>query len=155
MCKNKSTRKHTESVFVNTPKALCCLFGAAVVLSFAGCQKETDDSWTSLAIVSQERQAAFHVCYHVDDAAYHVTVSDETALRELMHQLDDLAAQGHHIRIYDEDKVSAVASKETLTFETTSKDEIVDWSTKMFLNGYDVDYSFDEKSGKYIGVARK
>ena len=153
----ESTRVAAQAttLLLNGRTKMAVMLGIGMVLALNGCQKEAEEDWLPLNGTSQETQSLLHICYHLDDEVYHVTIEGDAAMSNLMRYLCDQASQGHRVLVYDEDKVSAIATKESITYETTSKDDLFSWGAKMLEKGYKVEYATDEKSGKYIGTARK
>ena len=129
----------------------------AVLLSLCpiSCQKETlVDCATEMTESRQPSQ--IHINYFIDGNCHTVTLANETSLTKLIHDLNSLAVEGHHVRISNNDCQSVgMDSKETLHIETKDAKEIEDWAKKMVTDGYEVTIIYDKESGVYSGTAIK
>lgn len=67
-----------------------------------------------------------------------------------------MAKEGHKVSCYDESKrEQTYGAKEKVTYETTNKTDAYKWVDKMIGEGYEVDLTYDEKTGMYTCTATR
>ena len=65
-----------------------------------------------------------------------------------------MAKEGHKVSCYDESKrEQTYGAKEKVTFTTTDENSARKWLYEMFEAGYEVQLTYDEKTGMYTCTA--
>ena len=90
--------------------------------------------------------------YSVDGQLYQQTFGSEEEYDFIISCLIELAREGHLVNIKGNDNPEYAPAK-TQTFKTTSEAEMKEWVKGKMLEGYNVEFYFDEGSGLYIGTA--
>ena len=73
---------------------------------------------------------------------------------EFLHNMLALAKEGYRVRIRQTTAAIGM-SKEIVTFTTTNEAEAHAWSKQMIKQGYEVDITYDAKTGIYTCIAIK
>ena len=67
-----------------------------------------------------------------------------------------MAKEGHKVSCYDESKrEQTYGAKEKVTYETTDENSARKWIDKMIGEGYEVQLTYDEKTGMYTCTAER
>ena len=64
-----------------------------------------------------------------------------------------LARQGYNVVIYSGNRTVGASTKEIVTFTTTDEDEAKQWAKDMTNQGYDVQISYEPKTGIWTCIA--
>lgn len=132
-----------------TTIALIAVFASMAV----SCQKE--NIINQPAIVS-ESCATYTVQYTIDGVSRTVTLIGEDTWHDFLSHMFALAEEGHVVSFRKVASTSnTVATKETVTHSTTSKDEAFAWADKMHDAGYAVTIRYDKEKGVYTCYAIK
>ena len=125
---------------------------AALSIAAAGCQKENINEVPAQAS-SLENQATV-MCYYVDGVLNIRYLQDNVEYRNFLYEMLSLSEQGHTVVFYKEsDNNSQNCTKDTVHYSTSNKDEALNWADKMTDEGYRVQITYDEETGKYICTA--
>ena len=127
---------------------------AVLSLAAAGCQKENIDE-VPTQVTSLENQATV-MYYYVDGVLNIKYLQDETEYRNFIYEMLTLSEQGHTVAFYkDSDNNRPNCTKDVVHYSTTNKDDAYKWANKMIEDGYRVQVTFDEETGKYNCIAYK
>ncbi len=121
----------------------------ALVLAVAGlasCEKHNN---TPVQNDTAERT----VIYTVGDQELHRTVSGDNEWDALLESFCDYAMTGEQVAFYSLGSHSSVASKETPSISTSDRNELKRWMKAMEKEGKTVNVSYDDRTGKWNGVA--
>ena len=125
---------------------------AALSIAAAGCQKENINEVPAQAS-SLENQATV-MCYYVDGVLNIRYLQDNVEYRNFLYEMLSLSEQGHTVVFYKEsDNNSQNCTKDVVHYSTSNKDEALNWADKMTDEGYRVQITYDEETGKYICTA--
>lgn len=127
--------------------ALALLLGG---LSTA-CQKEEMVEQNCHAVENNE---ATTITYIIDNKSFAVEIRNDREREELFSYLLLMAKEGHKVSCYDESKREQnYGTKEKVTYETTDENSARKWIDQMFEAGYEVQLTYDEKTGMYTCTA--
>lgn len=131
------------------------VFAAVLSLCSAACQKDQVFT-TSLEVVNLSDNCQYHITYSVNVESYNVSLKDGDALRQLISELNFLAIEGYSISISNQGTQSSdLAAKDVVKIETKDKNEFDEWLIKMLIDGYVVDWGYDNETGVFHGTATK
>lgn len=130
-------------------KTYITLFALLSMMAFS-CQKE---NFTEVQPAAASEASAYTLRYTVDGTTYHATFQTNAERLSFIRHLVALAREGHSVRIGNTAGINA--SKEVVTFTTTSSDEAASWAADMESQGYVVDITYDKKKGIYICTATR
>ena len=125
---------------------------AVLSLAAVSCEKET---LIDPVTVTNEEASVKTVVYIIDGESRQMTFLDEASWNAFLDWLFALAEEGHTVSFRLANATQRSATKETVTFSTSDKQEAYDWANEMALSGYQVTVQYDEESGKYICTAIK
>lgn len=129
--------------------AFAALLGTLAV----SCQKETILDNASVLIADE---AAYSVLYTIDGASYQINLVGEDSWNDFLNYMLDLVDEGHRVSFQKEmSSSSTLATKEVVSFTTTSREEAYAWDKKMYDNGYKVSIYYDKEKGVYYCEAIK
>ena len=98
----------------------------------------------------------YNVVYSVDGVSFCDTLHGQEEWNSFMFRLVSLAKEGHRVTFRDGNTlVSVVSPKETITYVTKNEQEVVNWSTNMFNNGYEVTIIYNEETEEFTCIAIK
>lgn len=120
-------------------------------MMMASCQKE---SFSDDAVFAGQKVETIHVVYSVDGNVFQTVLSGEEAWSDFISQMIALAKEGHDVTFSRNGSLVA-ATKEVVTFVTTSEEEANHWAHQMEENGFMVNIVYDKKTGKYTCTAVK
>ena len=122
-------------------------------LTTASCQKE--NIYEPVAN-GQEVTKVCMMSYCVDGKWYQSPVNSEEAYSEFVARMAALAREGHRVNFREGGRfLQSAASKEKVTYTTTSEADAIKWCIKMAHDGYEVTIEFDEGTGVYTCTATK
>ncbi len=93
------------------------------------------------------------VIYTVGDQELHRTVSGDSEWDALLESFCDYAMSGEQVAFYSLGNHSSVASKEAPSISTSDRNELKRWMKAMEKEGKTVNVSYDDRTGKWNGVA--
>lgn len=125
---------------------------ALLSMMAVSCQKE---NFTELEPTVVGESAVYTLSYTIDGVSQHATFNSKAERLAFIRQLVALTREGHNVSLGNGNIVSTNATKEKLTFTTTSEEEAANWAASMMEQGYEVDVQFDKETGEYICVAIK
>lgn len=129
--------------------ALFLVLGTVAV----GCQKENLSKDLSRI---EQTETNIQVVYSVDGEVFYTVLCGENAWDDFISHMLALAREGHEVTFSRNGRsISIFASKEKVTFITTSEQEAQIWVKKMENDGYTVNVTFDQNTGEYTCVAYK
>lgn len=127
--------------------ALALLLGGLL----PACQKEEMVEQNYHAV---ENNQTATITYVIDNELYTAEIRNDREREELFSFLLSMAKEGHKVSCYDESKrEQTYGAKEKVTFTTTNKTDAYKWVDKMIGEGYEVDLTYDEKTGMYTCTA--
>lgn len=136
-------------------KSSIAVFLFVVSLIASSCNKD-ELSCIQPVVVSEDAEYPYHMSYWIDENHFSETLRNGTELTLFFQKLNDLAFQGHHIRVCNEDvKPSANPTKDVVLFDTKDIAEFDKWKDKMMSDGYEVEYYYDRETGIIHGVATR
>lgn len=119
-------------------------------LMATGCQKEnivlTEPSAIENAIVQS-------VCYSVNGIPGQASLANDSDWDAFLDRMMALARQGYNVVIYSGNRTVGASTKEIVTFTTTDEDEAKQWAKDMTNQGYDVQISYEPKTGIWTCIA--
>ena len=129
--------------------ALALLLGGLL----PACQKEEMVEQNYHAV---ENNQTATITYIIDNELYTAEIRNDREREELFSYLLLMAKEGHKVSCYDESKQEQTyGAKEKVTFTTTSEAEAKEWIKKMIKEGYEVQLTYDEKTGMYTCTATR
>ena len=129
--------------------ALALLLGGLL----PACQKEEMVEHNCHAVENNE---ATTITYIIDNKSFAVEIRNDREREELFSYLLSMAKEGHKVSCYDESKrEQTYGAKEKVTYETTNKTDAYKWIDKMIGEGYEVQLTYDEKTGMYTCTATR
>jgi UDP-N-acetylmuramate-alanine ligase len=117
-----------------------------------GCQKDNVSDFVQGTSIS-ESSTVYTVLYSVNGVQHKITLYSEAEHQAFIRELLALAKQGYTVIFYDENSVSQTATKEVVTYSTSSEAEAVAWMVKMEKDGYYVSVTFDDKTNTFNCIA--
>lgn len=128
---------------------------AVLSLASASCQKETIKETLDQPSVEVNRSSCV-IAYSIDGTESRITVTSPSERTALISWLVGMAEENHKVtfrEIGNDRNISS--SKDTQTFSSSSKEEVVEWAENMSLQGYVVTIEYDKTTGLYTGTAVK
>lgn len=114
-----------------------------VLLCFVACRPDSNDSVC-------ERD----ITYTVAGKTTTVHLNTESEFDALLERFCDYAESGSEVTFYNANRVAkGAAAKETLTYSTTSRNEIKRWMARMEDAGKTVTVTYDSRTGTWTGTA--
>ena len=127
--------------------ALALLLGGLL----PACQKEEMVEQNYHAV---ENNQTATITYIIDNKSFAVEIRNDREREELFSYLLLTAKEGHKVSCHDESKrEQTYGAKEKVTFTTTNKTDAYKWVDKMIGEGYEVQLTYDEKTGMYTCTA--
>ena len=127
--------------------ALALLLGGLL----PACQKEEMVEQNCHAV---ENNQTVTITYIIDNKSFAVEIRNDREREELFSYLLLMAKEGHKVSCYDESKrEQTYGTKEKVTYETTDENSARKWIDQMFEAGYEVQLTYDEKTGMYTCTA--
>lgn len=127
--------------------ALALLLGGLL----PACQKEEMVEQNCHAV---ENNQTVTITYIIDNKSFAVEIRNDREREELFSYLLLMAKEGHKVSCYDESKREQnYGTKEKVTYETTDENSARKWIDQMFEAGYEVQLTYDEKTGMYTCTA--
>ena len=127
--------------------ALALLLGGLL----PACQKEEMVEHNCHAV---ENNQTATITYIIDNKSFAVEIRNDREREELFSYLLSMAKEGHKVSCYDESKREQnYGTKEKVTYETTDENSARKWLYEMFEAGYEVQLTYDEKTGMYTCTA--
>lgn len=127
--------------------ALALLLGGLL----PACQKEEMVEQNCHAV---ENNQTATITYTIDNKSFAVEIRNDREREELFSFLLLMAKEGHKVSCYDESKREQnYGTKEKVTYETTDENSARKWIDQMFEAGYEVQLTYDEKTGMYTCTA--
>ena len=127
--------------------ALALLLGGLL----PACQKEEMVEHNCHAV---ENNQTATITYTIDNKSFAVEIRNDREREELFSYLLLMAKEGHKVSCYDESKrEQTYGAKEKVTYETTDENSARKWLYEMFEAGYEVQLTYDEKTGMYTCTA--
>lgn len=127
--------------------ALALLLGGLL----PACQKEEMVEQNCHAV---ENNQTATITYIIDNKSFAVEIRNDREREELFSYLLLMAKEGHKVSCYDESKREQnYGTKEKVTYETANEAEANKWMYEMFEAGYEVQLTYDEKTGMYTCTA--
>lgn len=127
--------------------ALALLLGGLL----PACQKEEMVEQNCHAV---ENNQTVTITYIIDNKSFAVEIRNDREREELFSYLLLMAKEGHKVSCYDESKrEQTYGAKEKVTYETANEAEANKWIDQMFEAGYEVQLTYDEKTGMYTCTA--
>ena len=129
-------------------------FALASVLGIlaVGCQKEdivlTGNTTTEIA-------ATQTVGYSVNGVYGESSIDDNFDWDAFLDRMMALAREGYNIVIFSGNHSAGASTKDVVTFTTTDEDEAKAWAKDMMNQGYDVQITYDDKTGIWTCIAIK
>lgn len=129
--------------------ALIAVLGTMTV----GCQKEQEIEPQSSVT---EIGTVYTVQYAVDGVLHLETLIGEQAWSDFLHRMLALAEEGCEVSVSNENITSrVVATKEVVTYSSSSQEDAYSWCDKMVLSGYTVTITYDKEKNVYNCIAIK
>ncbi|MBR1765467.1 MAG: hypothetical protein IJ745_00330 [Bacteroidales bacterium] len=129
--------------------ALIAVLGTMAV----GCQKEQP---IELQSSITEIGTVYTVQYSVNGVLHQETLVGEQAWSGFLHCMLALAEEGYEVSVANENISSrAVATKEVVTYSSSSQEDAYSWCDKMVLSGYTVTITYDKEKKVYNCIAIK
>lgn len=129
--------------------ALALLLGGLL----PACQKEEMVEQNCHAVENNETAT---ITYIIDNKSFAVEIRNDREREELFSYLLLMAKEGHKVSCYDESKrEQTYGAKEKVTYETTDENSARKWLYEMFEAGYEVQLTYDEKTGMYTCTATR
>ena len=128
---------------------------AVLCLAATGCQKETIEDNQIQNIIENDNTACVMV-YSVDGVGGRATLRNQTERSAFINKMVALAEEGHKVTFREDGRtINALANKETVTYSSKKKEEVVNWAAEMTALGYTVTVTYNEDTGYYTGTAVK
>lgn len=131
-------------------KVIAVALLTVLVATATGCQKE--DSFTPQTSI-EESVASYTVHYTIDGERHTQIIVGERSWNAFLRRMTALAREGHSVAFEREGVSRTSATKETVTYTTTSEDDAIEWCDKMVTSGYSVTITYDPKSHIYTCIA--
>ena len=116
-------------------------------LATAGCTKENVVEDNVVAIVTQSTS------YTVDGILYYANPRNDEEWSEFLDRMIALAEEGHSVQFWRNDIQRGDATKEVVTYTTTSAELAKKWAAEKKEEGYAVSISYNQQTGVYTCVA--
>ena len=124
-----------------------------LILLAPGCQKETLNENTKEQFQLSELKK---VHYSVDGNNMTTLVTNDASWKQFLQQMMALAEEGHQVRFrLDTNSVTVNATKEKLTYTTTSQIDAQNWCDQKAKDGYEVSVDYDPITKIYTCTAIK
>ena len=114
----------------------------AAVLTFAACEPEPP-----------QMQHVRNIVYTVDEQTTTVQLFTEEEFDALLDRFCDYAESGSSVSFYNANRATKGASKESVTYSTSSREQMKAWMRQMEDAGKTVTVTYDSNSGTYNGTA--
>ena len=127
--------------------ALCTVLGIATV----GCQKET---FVLTQPTISETADVYNLSYSVAGTIGSCSIYGESDLDNFLRSMFALVKEGYRLNISNT-STRSISAKEVVVYTTYSEEEAINWSKDMIHQGYDVDITYDPKTGIYTCTASR
>ncbi len=128
--------------------ALLAVFGMTTI----GCQKERI---VENQMVKPEMNVKYLV-YTIDGVTYNARYENDVEYSALIRQIVAYTRKGSRVELVNNTNTNSVrATKETVTYTTTSEEDAALWSEKMAKDGYTVTVTFNPDDKVFTCIAVK
>ena len=114
----------------------------AATLALTACNKDKEE-------MRHERD----IVYTVDETTTTVHLKSEAEFDALLDRFCDYAEGGSTVTFYNANRATKSASKDAVTYSTTSREEMKAWMRRMEDEGKTVTVTYNSESGTYSGMA--
>ncbi len=118
------------------------LTGLTAIIGFGACEPEPP-----------QMQHVRNIVYTVDEQTTTVQLFTEEEFDALLDRFCDYAESGSSVSFYNANRATKGASKESVTYSTSSRDQMKAWMRQMEDAGKTVTVTYDSGTGTYHGTA--
>ena len=126
---------------------------AVLSIASAGCQKENIVE-TQPAMLDPHNVEVRDITYTIDGVIFYTTIRGEQHWQDFLDSMFAYAKEGHKVSIKDNSIYpNAQKSREVVTYTTSSQGDAKNWCDRMLSNGYEVQMTYDPRTGIYTCTA--